>query len=373
MSTSTITTEQHVLNASGLLAIVLTAAVCFVNYEPWPSLALNLVFMGAFVVGAYGVRMGLPPASGRLSILFLLLTSVGALWVTQDTVVLILSIVLMASAPYHLSARYSWLLILIANGVYWWVLSLGVPYGEFLFSWISLLALQAFALSSSLARQREVSTKELLERKNGELVAARALIARQSQTEERLRIAGDLHDAVGHQLTALRLNLEAAAHEDRDGMQEQLKRCQALASAVLEDIRGIVRRMASEEGKELKSAIRELDAMTPEVSIRMDGNFPSLNPVLSQQLVFCFQEAISNAIRHGRATEIVISYGGSSFIVEDNGRGIGSRPLVKGFGLKNIKARLEPYGGVVKLSPGDSGGTCLRMTLEADLEPDLAP
>lgn len=363
MSSSHLTTEQHLLNASGLLAVALTATVCCLSYGLWPSLPLGLLFTAAFAMGAYGRRFGLSPSLGRLSVLSLYVLSLCLLWVTKDTAALILSIVMMACAPYHLSSRQCWLLMLVANLGYAAVLSLSGSASTYLFSLLSLLALQAFALSSSLARQREIATKEILERQNSELVAARALVARQSQTEERLRIAGDLHDTIGHQLTALRLNLEALAHQAPEAMQESIQRSQHLSQNLLEEIRSIVRRMADDDGKDLEAAILELGNMTPEISIKVSSALPHLVPELAHQLVFCIQEAISNAIRHGDATQIDIRYEEPVFQISDNGRGLDTDNYRPGFGLNNVDKRLSLFDASAELVTAGNGGACLRIHL----------
>src|ERR1700681_3832099 len=70
-----------------------------------------------------------------------------------------------------------------------------------------LLAFLAFA-----ALEREARGREELARANAELRSARELLAQSSRAAERLRIARELHDAVGHRLVALSLNLEVASH-----------------------------------------------------------------------------------------------------------------------------------------------------------------
>ncbi len=357
-----LTWEQGLLNVSGLLAIGLGALASGLHNDLWPGLAVYLAFTLCFIVGAFEGVLRLHPLQGVAAVLCMAVLSVLALLMFRNTLVLILSVVLMASAPYHLSGRQSWLLMAVVNLMYWLALQEAAGFKDFGLSWLSLVALQGFAITSSLARQREIETREILARQHSELLAARALMAQQTQAEERLRIAGDLHDTIGHRLTALQLQLEALAHQAPEDLRDQVITSQGLASDLLEDIRAIVRRMSEEKRGNLADAIRQLGKLTPGVEISITSPLPELDTGLAQQLVFCFQEAIHNAIRHGQASRIDIRYEDEGFTVLDNGRGLRGRTL-NGFGLNNIGQRLAPFAGTVTLRNGDQGGCELRLSL----------
>ncbi|MEM9257820.1 MAG: histidine kinase [Pseudomonadota bacterium] len=363
MSSRTLTTEQVLLDVSGLLAIALVGYVIAQYNGLLPSLTLHIPFALVFLLGAYKQEIPLIPHQGIVSVLLMFLLSVVAIGWFRDTIVLILSVVMIASAPYHLSGRLCWLLIVIANVAYGLLLSEAWAPKEFAIAFFTLLALQGFALTSSLARQREVATRDTLARQNNELLAARAVMAQQSQAEERLRIAGDLHDTIGHRLTALQLQLEALAHQAPESLSHDVKNSQALAADLLEDIRSIVRKISEEKRGDLAGAIAQLEKLTPGVKITVSSSLPELETPLVQQLVFCFQEAFNNAIRHGGADRIDVSYDGASFLISDNGRGLRGT-ISPGFGLNNIRARLAPFGGRADLSNSDTGGCELVLQLQ---------
>ncbi len=362
MKPHAMTVEESLLNVSGLFAISLVALVTAMYQDLWPSMLVHATFALAFLLGAYKRQVPLIPHQGVVGVLVMFLLSVIALALFGNTIILILSVVMMASAPYHLSARHSWLLLVVANGIYFAVLNDVSLVSEYAVAWLTLLALQGFAITSSLARQREVETQEILARQNSELLAARAVMAQQSQAEERLRIAGDLHDTIGHQLTALQLQLEALAHQAPEALKPQVASSQALAGDLLEDIRSIVRQMSEEKRDDLAGAIQELDRLAPGVDIQVVSTLPELEPALAQQLVFCFQEGIHNAIRHGGATHIEISYQNARFQIRDNGRGFRGH-MNEGFGLANIGQRLAPFGGRAQLSNTQQGGCELALYL----------
>ncbi len=366
MRFKSLTADQYLLNLSGLLAIALVGWLCSTYFETGPNLLLHGLFAAAFILESFADPLGIQARYARFAVLLMLVLSVLALFINRDTITLVLSVVLMASAPHHFNVRHSWLMMVAANLAYGAVfVALGMGEVGAYFSWLTLIALQAFAITSSIAKQREITAQKTLSRSNSELLAARALIAQQTQTEERLRIAGDLHDSIGHRLTALQLQLEVLSHEAPASLTAQVETCQTLARDLLEEVRAIVRRMSEERGDDLTTAIRELEALTPAVSITVSDALPSVAPELARQLVYCFQEAIHNAIRHGGADKVVIDYRDGAFHVVDNGRGLRGAQFTAGFGLSNIVKRLAPFGGDAQLRSRDDGGCELTLAVGA--------
>ncbi|MEE4660858.1 MAG: histidine kinase [Halieaceae bacterium] len=350
--------DQKLLITSGVVAALVVATINLEATPVWPGMVSYAAFITLFLASANWERLGWSARTARISLLSMLLISVIELTLHPDTATLILAVVLMASVPYHFSPRRSWQLLLLANAAYLAVLEISLSGQQYIVAWASLTALQAFAITSSLSRCREKEQQELLARQNNELIAARAVLAQQSQAEERLRIAGDLHDSVGHQLTALRLQLEALAHVAPPEMQPSVQSCQELSAALLEDIRAVVRRMSGEECADLPGAIAALAQMTPGVAIRIEGELPSVSAELGRQLVFCLQEAINNAVRHGGADLISLRCEDGALRVLDNGSGMPANNVKAGFGLNNIRKRLSHFGGSASLRNAEAKGGC---------------
>ena len=320
---------------------------------------MYLAFIALFLGCAHHKTLGWSERSRQYAVFGMLALSLLALNLHADTSTLILSVVLMASVPYHFTPRASWRLVLLANVCYLTVLELRWSSTQYLIPWASLLALQAFAITSSLSRCREMRQQELLTQQNEELIAARARLSQQSKTEERLRIAGDLHDSIGHQLTALRLQLEALAHQAPAELRSSVEDCQSLSADLLEQIRSIVRRMSEDESHDLADAIDRLAKMTPGLSVQRDADMPPLPPDVTRQISLCIQEAINNAVRHGGADAIHIRYQNNRLLIEDNGRGLPEDETHPGFGLSNIRQRLAPFSGNAQLKRSDSTGGCV--------------
>jgi signal transduction histidine kinase len=362
MDTPRMTLTQHLLIASGCAAIGVALWICIAYFDSTLLTAVVAAFGLCFLAGTYADALGLGNRLAVQSIPLMVMLSAAALYLSGDTSMLILAVVLMASAPYRLSERQSWLVFSTANAVYLLVLVILGIASENTISWASLLALQAFALTSSLSRQRELRTQQILEQQNTELIAARNRLAQQSQTEERLRIAGDLHDSLGHRLTALRLQLEALRHEAPQELHRSIEQLQSLSSDLLEEVRAITRSLSRYAPPTLEAALAQLATLTPDVTIKVDGPLPQVSAQLAEQLAFCFREAINNAVRHGGATQISVTFADETFTISDNGKGLGDNSLRPGFGLDNLEHRLAAFAGSVSLS--DNGQGCvLRLRI----------
>lgn len=359
---------KHLLTASGVLAIGLTALISGFAYGFGSQLVLFAAYTVIFVALANGDSLELGRKTKVSGLAGLLLLSVFIWFIAPSDINLILTVVMMAQAPYAISRSQCWLLMLLVNTVF-----LAVHYGYFefeniIFSWASMFALQGFAITSSLARVEEASLKVLLLEQNAELVAARSALAQKSQMEERLRIAGDLHDSIGHQLTALRLQLEALAQMAPQDLKSRIAVSQQLSGDLLENIRGIVKRMSYEEPANLKTLIEQIDLDTPGVDISLGSPIPNIDPPLEHQLISCIKEGISNAIRHGEANKIDIVFDSQSLLIDDNGKGVTDNSGF-GFGLNNVMLRLAPFGGDVDLKRREPNGSRLSIMLAKGLIP----
>ena len=102
--------------------------------------------------------------------------------------------------------------ILLANLSYYFILHSHTS-NSIIFNVLIYMGFQLFAYSSSQARLSERESRRIQEHLNQQLIATRALLSQTSEQQERLRISRDLHDILGHQLTALSLQLELLSHQ----------------------------------------------------------------------------------------------------------------------------------------------------------------
>jgi len=209
---------------------------------------------------------------------------------------------------------------------------------------------------------------------NGELRALQEILADGSRIAERLRISQELHDALGHRLTALTLNLEAALrriHPTEGGSARQnVETAQTLARELLADVREIV--AASRSGAvDLGPALERMatDVPRPQVHLQIATELRVDDPERRHILLRAVQEIVTNAARHAEAENlwIVVERAGDALRIRahDDGRGDRWSASVHGagFGLRGMRERIESAGGELSITSRPGLGFDLVATL----------
>lgn len=229
------------------------------------------------------------------------------------------------------------------------------------------LLIQVATVGSTLALQRERSMREQLAAAHVELRAAAVLRDESTRSDERLRIARELHDVLGHQLTVLALELETATHQDGERAQEHVRRAKAVARELLGDVRstvGELRRRAPRLQEALGSLVERVG--TPHVRVLVDDDVV-VDERQTVALVRAVQEIVTNCIRHADASELTVEVDADGdrvrLVAQDDGRG--AWRVEPGNGLRGLAERVEALGGRVRLD-GRSG---FRVEIELAAEP----
>ncbi|MGI5268054.1 sensor histidine kinase [Nonomuraea sp. CA-218870] len=218
------------------------------------------------------------------------------------------------------------------------------------------LLIQVAALLSSLAIIREQRLRRELAEAHVELRAASVVLADTARAHERLRIARDLHDLMGHQLTALTLELEVARHHDGAGARPHVERADRVARNLLGDVRttvGQLRADAPDLRASLSAVVRDIPGL--DVRLRIDDDVRPAEEV-TLALIRAVQEILTNTIRHAGASSLRISIEntadhGVRLTSADDGRG--SPELRLGNGLRGLRERIDAIGGDVRLDGSD--------------------
>jgi signal transduction histidine kinase len=218
---------------------------------------------------------------------------------------------------------------------------------------------QLFAVLMIEVSLRESRAREQLAALNAELASAHAQLAEASRTAERLRIARDLHDLVGHQLTALAVNLEVASHLAQGPVAEHVARSRMIAKDLLNDVRDVVGQMR-EGSRDLSSVLRALAAAVPHpaVHLTVDETDGVEDPARAQALLRCVQEIVTNTVRHASADNLWIEVrsGPSGTVVRARDDGMGAATVRPGNGLTGMRERLEQLGGELSYRSGAGEG-----------------
>jgi signal transduction histidine kinase len=266
-------------------------------------------------------------------------------------------------------------------GVAWLVLSellvvpvyvrgLGFTWTEAVMQSLLYVGFSGFVFVTSLVARQQAQARDDQRRLNAELRATRALLAESARVNERTRISRELHDLLGHHLTALSLNLEVAGHLVQGTAQEHVNQAHTLARLLLSDVREAVSRLRTDDAIDMAATLLPLADNVAGLEIVLDMPDPFLldDPERGHVLLRCTQEIITNAVRHSQAGELRLHYRVEDCTLKlrarDNGRG--AEELVAGNGLRGIRERLAAYGGRVEIRtrPGEGFEIDIALPLE---------
>jgi two-component system sensor histidine kinase UhpB len=201
------------------------------------------------------------------------------------------------------------------------------------------------------------------------------------QEDERRRIARELHDGIGQNLTALKHQLaivRAALPAQAGAAAERIDACVALCAHTLEDTRNLSRllrpQVLDDLGLEaaLQWLVRSVAGDRLHVELHVDP-LPPLDADLQTLLFRLAQEALGNVVRHAGATDAVVRLGRRGGFLQlavwDNGIGFdAARALEAGrqglaAGLSGMRERVRLHGGELALESGGDTGTWIRATV----------
>jgi len=229
------------------------------------------------------------------------------------------------------------------------------------------MLMQAIVFGSALLAVRERAIRVQLAEANAGLRATGALLADTVRASERSRIARDLHDAVGHHLTALHLHLDLALRQSGAAAPAALHTARELASNLLAEVRVVVS-AERRQHIDLATAINALcqDIPDPAITVACDDGLEIASAQLAHTLFFCVQEGLTNSLRHARADRLAIGLRRSGdalqLCIEDDGRG--ALGAAEGNGLRGMRERVALAGGTLVLAQRQRGH---QMTITVPL------
>jgi signal transduction histidine kinase len=227
------------------------------------------------------------------------------------------------------------------------------------------LGFQILALLAMAALARETRATAALQSANAELIATRDLLTQTARVHERLRIAGELHDAMGHHLAALSLNLEALA-QDHEVPPGPLETARALTRRVLDGVESVVDSLAGHDRVDLAQALAALAAAIPRPLVHVEAaGLVLTDPDRAHTLLRCCQEIVTNSVKHSQAANLWISIRVTDGVVELEARddGAGAARVAAGRGLQGMRRRLEEIGGALEMKTRPGEGFQIRATL----------
>lgn len=207
-------------------------------------------------------------------------------------------------------------------------------------------------------------------RRNARLRLAQDEVAHLARLEERERIARDLHDLLGHSLSVVTVKsqlvdrlLARGERPDLERSREEIRDIERVSREAAEEVRRAVSGYREQKlGTEITKARMALDSVG--IDLELESSPYELAAHSESVAALCLREAVTNVIRHARATSTVVRIrqerGRLTLEVEDDGRGIRGEP---GSGLSGMRERVEALGGTVAIGRPERGGARLRIVL----------
>lgn len=269
--------------------------------------------------------------------------------------------------PYVMPARLVWAWVVAQStvlGVVFWLS----------FGWVSGVAggfayggFQVLALGRAFMELRERQARQELSRAVAELRGTQALLSESSRVAERLRISRDLHDAMGHHLTALSVQLDVAARQLAGPDAQRIHEAHAITRLLLADVRSVVGDLRDGAAIDVSGALAALASSDGEPRVHVDAptGLSIDTPAQANTLLRCAQEVVTNAVRHANARNIWIRISQTAGAIELHGLddGDGAADLVPGHGLRGMRERFEHHGGSLTLTTVPGQGLSIQAVM----------
>lgn len=270
-------------------------------------------------------------------------------WRVRIDIFFIYTIVWVGVSTHYLSARGCWAWLLAINVGWFFVREYIWQEQQALVETLLVATFHMFALMSSLAAREAAQVNEKTQQLNRELLATQHLLSEASRENERTRIARDLHDLLGHHLTALTINLQVAGHIASGEAKEKVGQCYALAKLLLSDVRDAVSELRSMPLMPLKElleiAVKDIPRLEIELKVDSDLQIDDVNT--AEALLRMVQEAITNTLKHTHAkrAKVCVETRDNCLVLSYTDNGAECKQFTPGNGLNGMRERLEKLGG----------------------------
>ena len=221
-----------------------------------------------------------------------------------------------------------------------------------------------FALVMINSNIKERKARLEAEEANRQLLTTQALLNEAVKQGERVRIARNIHDLLGHHLTALTINLQVASRKTNDkdkDVKASIDQCHQLAKLLLSDVREAVSDIRDKSKIDLATSINAVLHNLPnlQVNLSVDSNIQLADIQVADAIIKCVQESITNTIKHAQGKQLCISLKQesedskstnriSTIILEISNDGLMPTKINVGNGLIGMQERINALKGHIK-------------------------
>ncbi len=287
--------------------------------------------------------------------------------------IFLISVFLIAANSKHLS--YYWtapITVFITTGIFYAV----APSNSYwvMVTYYGFAYVMGFAFHLLIVNHKQ---NESIRKQNAVLEQYMSQIERITLAEERNRLSSELHDTVGHAYTSIIMGMETLRTELATEMGiQRLDSLLEMGRKSIEDVRGYLHQMDSPcQSSSLIQSLQNLGAEFQEhaqvnVSFRTFGEEYELSRQAKIAFVRCLQESLTNAVRHGQGTEIIVSLQFDEqytrLEVQDNGKG--NVEWQEGFGMNAMKERAMNLQGHLSVYTKPEEGMLVTCTIPRQTE-----
>ncbi|MXQ49154.1 sensor histidine kinase [Streptococcus pneumoniae] len=234
---------------------------------------------------------------------------------------------------------------------------------------ISLISYIMFAIREKHNLEEEV---RMVSQVNAELNSYVALTEKITEDRERKRISREIHDTLGHALTGISAGIDAVrvlVDINPDKAKEQLASVSDVVREGIVDVRRSLNKLRPDalEGRTLKDALCKVIKEYQEISqvdIVFSYEWETIDlSVAVEDIIFrVVQESITNSVRHGHASKVMIHlYEEEDFVMSIQDNGVGAEDITFGYGLMQMRERLAIIGGRIAFDGNDGFKTTIHI------------
>ncbi len=345
--------KTFILRTAGLMVLL---GLFFLNEESTPT-AYSIIICAAVMTLYFFLTITPKPVYLYVAITILLLV-LGVIETGNPFTFLLLMFVALLAANQLESKPFKGLIALTAACLLGLFFIMEIEMSVYVYILLFyLLALQVNGLWTKREVQRSLYEELLGEYRKLKRVAL--VTEEEARYQERTKIARDIHDSVGHKLTALLMQLEILSIKQGPEHYNELKE---LAKESLEETRFAVRTLKDREHEGIATILQLIKKLEAESHIIVQ--FTTKQGILTERLTNkqsvmlyrVIQEGLTNAMRHAHSREIQVVLGKTAdgnmeFIVKN--RIHKKEPYKEGFGLTNMRMRVEELAGTLAVYQTD--------------------
>ena len=263
---------------------------------------------------------------------------------------------------------------------------LGFQWSDILNSYQLFLACQIFIIAFTQMAVNEEKNRKEVERLASDLAQANHHLRQYAMqieelaiTKERNRLAREIHDGLGHYLTTIHMQIQAARavmEKNPQHAMETLNKAQNLTQEALADVRRSVGSLRISPGEALpleESLLPLLESCTNSgvhSQFKQSGTPRTLPPAVQLTLYRAVQEGINNTLKHAQASNIWVHLDYTlkdkvRLVVSDDGQGADTSNSQQGFGLLGLQERMHLLNGEIKFTTSLGGGFSFEIKVPA--------